>query len=896
MPKPVIQLCGDPTVDWMMVDSGIDPGTGPYFWMPDEQASPIGLSSQAGGVALSTEFIKTLFPDATIQGIELNQKLLDEPGAVINRSLTVWRRQGKPFSGYRIKSWQSNFPGTWKSAQPAPCEANLLIIEDSNLGFRECEAEWPEALRSQPWEPQNVIVKLSLLPGDANNPVLKRLVERGLAPRTSILTSGNDIRALAVRIPESLSWERTLQQIVAAVRSNVCPFLDNGTLAFARVIVTIGAAGVVIVTPAEVTLVFDRSGQEGDFQRPFPGEMMGYNTAILGSLVSESIRQPTNPNWSEATRKGVELARLLHIWGYEVDGGRLRFPAKMLAKALNEGIEAIMDPHDKDTDKKKLLNKCTNLGIFTRQCEFPDRRWTILEESLQAGSQQNHLRSDQINAIRRRAREIAVEGPEAALEKVPVETIGKWKSADRHEIEGVRSVKNAIREYLESRDTKPLAVAVFGPPGSGKSFAVKQVATDLGIGEADMLTFNLSQCESPAELAAAFQQIQDLRLQGRVPLVFWDEFDTHCEGRRLGWLRYFLAPIQDAQFLDRGRLHPTGGGIYVFAGGTCSKFEQFAIVASDEERTAKKPDFISRLRASIDIRGPNGDPYLSEDDLHVIRRASLLHSLLKKCHPHLEKKDKFLIGEGVLNAFLHTVRYRHGARSMETIISMCRLKGKKAFEQSSLPPAPLLDMHVDAWDFLSLTEGKGEGMLRVGITGHIHLDPDRMDALDKGIEAAVAMIQAEFPSRHLTAFSPMAVGADRMVARKILEQPGARLIAVLPMPPDEYEKDFSVADDRQEFRHWLATKAIETVIMLPTPTRNESYEKAGHYIAGHCDVMIAVWDGEKSQGRGGTAEIVEHALRLRRPVYHIWAGNHKPEPAKRTDVGGLHGKVELLKK
>jgi hypothetical protein len=105
-------------------------------------------------------------------------------------------------------------------------------------------------------------------------------------------------------------------------------------------------------------------------------------------------------------------------------------------------------------------------------------------------------------------------------------------------------------------------------------------------------------------LAGAFHQIRDLHLKGKTPLVFCDEFDTPSEGKPLGWLRYFLASIQDGQFSDRGRSHPTGGGIYVFAGGTCRSFHQFRHTTTESDRAAKNPDSVSRLRAYIDVKGP----------------------------------------------------------------------------------------------------------------------------------------------------------------------------------------------------------------------------------------------------------------------------------------------------
>jgi hypothetical protein len=73
-----------------------------------------------------------------------------------------------------------------------------------------------------------------------------------------------------------------------------------------------------------------------------------------------------------------------------------------------------------------------------------------------------------------------------------------------------------------------------------------------------------------------------------------------------------------------------------------------------------------------------------------------------------------------------------------------------------------------------------------------------------------------------------------------------------------------------------------------------SAEKTGFYIAEHSDVMIGVWDGLPSQGRGGTAEVVALARTLGKPICHIWAGNYKKDPDKRTDVGQKHGTVEYI--
>ena len=44
---------------------------------------------------------------------------------------------------------------------------------------------------------------------------------------------------------------------------------------------------------------------------------------------------------------------------------------------------------------------------------------------------------------------------------------------------------------------------------------------------------------------------------------------------------------------------------------------------------------------------------------------------------------------------------------------------------------------------------------------------------------------------------------------------------------------------------------------------------AGRATVAHCDVLIAVWDGLRARGRGGTADIVQLALARGTPIVHI---------------------------
>jgi len=149
---------------------------------------------------------------------------------------------------------------------------------------------------------------------------------------------------------------------------------------------------------------------------------------------------------------------------------------------------------------------------------------------------------------------------------------------DRREIEDYLAIHQALAHYSETKDLKPLNVAVFGPPGAGKTFGVTQVAEYISeTSEAFAqrpLTYNLGQFTKLEDLTTALHLVSDECLSGRIPVVFFDEFDSAFDGRPFGWLKYFLAPMQEGVFLDGGHMYKLGQCVLVFAGGVNRSFEE----------------------------------------------------------------------------------------------------------------------------------------------------------------------------------------------------------------------------------------------------------------------------------------------------------------------------------
>ena len=209
----------------------------------------------------------------------------------------------------------------------------------------------------------------------------------------------------------------------------------------------------------------------------------------------------------------------------------------------------------------------------------------------------------------------------------------------------------------------------------------------------------------------------------KIPLVFFDEFDSELGGISRGWLRYFLAPMQDGEYTMDGCQYPVQGAVFVFAGGTASSFQSF-LPGEDAEAIAafkavKGPDFVSRLKGILNIKGPNMNEVT--DRKHIIRRAMLLRDLVLKSVPGICHDGMAEISRGLLSSLLRVSEYRHGSRSIEFILGMSRLAGANRYTPSCLPLAAQLDIHLDVKDFmrkLSFEQVMGDMVEQYAWTAH----------------------------------------------------------------------------------------------------------------------------------------------------------------------------------
>lgn len=178
--------------------------------------------------------------------------------------------------------------------------------------------------------------------------------------------------------------------------------------------------------------------------------------------------------------------------------------------------------------------------------------------------------------------------------------------------------------------------------------------------------------------------------------------------------------------------------------------------------------------------------------------------------------------------------------------------------------------------------------LRIGVTGHRFLA--EIEKLAMAIDAVLIQLAKSSPGRPFTVISALAEGADRLVVERILRYPAAKLVVVLPLPTAEYLKDFETPASRAAFEALL--NQADNVYTLPEFTSREAaYEAGGRYVLEHCDVLIAVWDGQAAQGQAGTGQIVEAARQRGLPLAWVHAGNRLPGTDLPTSLGVEQGKI-----
>ena len=189
----------------------------------------------------------------------------------------------------------------------------------------------------------------------------------------------------------------------------------------------------------------------------------------------------------------------------------------------------------------------------------------------------------------------------------------------------------------------------------------------------------------------------------------------------------------------------------------------------------------------------------------------------------------------------------------------------------------------------------------VGVTGHRQLSAASRPAVTAAVARVLALVKEaisktkEKPDLGLAPFSadelvrlrvlsPLAAGADQIVAEAGLDL-GYTLQCALPFERVQYTASFRDGHEAALESYWRLLDRAESVLEIDGNydiARESAYQAVGRVVLTYSDILIAIWDGQREKGDGGTAQVVRQAYA--QGISIVWIN-----PTRENEVGWYDG-------
>ena len=184
-----------------------------------------------------------------------------------------------------------------------------------------------------------------------------------------------------------------------------------------------------------------------------------------------------------------------------------------------------------------------------------------------------------------------------------------------------------------------------------------------------------------------------------------------------------------------------------------------------------------------------------------------------------------------------------------------------------------------------LLQDPGAAALVIGVTGHRDPRPETVPVVRENTRRQLRQLMVALPHTPLVMLNGMAAGIDTEIAEEFLEVveqqrsnarptqplPRHQLVATLPKTPKDFRRDFD--GDAPGLQRFEALLPRADAVLHPgncqelripplppghTPSSTDPtpYAQQGVFVARHCYLLLAYYDGHDTQLMGGTAQVV----------------------------------------
>ena len=182
--------------------------------------------------------------------------------------------------------------------------------------------------------------------------------------------------------------------------------------------------------------------------------------------------------------------------------------------------------------------------------------------------------------------------------------------------------------------------------------------------------------------------------------------------------------------------------------------------------------------------------------------------------------------------------------------------------KSQRPESPSLATVVQGL----LGGGSVHAPLRVGATGHRALEETVERWVGSELDGLFShLVGLSAGSKRPRAVCSLALGADQLFAEVALRH-GVSVDVVLPFTG--FTEDFREGPERGAYER-LLSKADSATCLPWSGRSNGAYLAGGLWVVDHCDLLIAIWNGEKAAGVGGTGDVVVYCRDMGKACVHM---------------------------
>jgi hypothetical protein len=232
----------------------------------------------------------------------------------------------------------------------------------------------------------------------------------------------------------------------------------------------------------------------------------------------------------------------------------------------------------------------------------------------------------------------------------------------------IKALIEQITDYLKDTTRKrPFNALMLASPGAGKSHFIKRLAAAMDRQQVQAVTFNMATMQSTDDMAQPIDELRNLKVNDRYPLLFLDEFDSDAS-------RYasLLPLLWDGELQVGHRDLKLGKAVIVLAGSSTdlpkvmvhsATMRSDGDIAGEGTPSGKLVDLLSRINGGV-IEIPDLDLRTRERDRRVDKVCVTIALLKGRFGTDLQHVPRSLL------RFIAHTHFRYGVRSIAHLIDI----------------------------------------------------------------------------------------------------------------------------------------------------------------------------------------------------------------------------------